>query len=423
MNRLNILWILIYSSSALFGQEVLDSSFVQREQIVYFQSDSYTLSEEDRSKLLKLCQQKERFKTYNFFVDAHTDDVGSEAYNQKLSEKRKQTIVDFLLEQQIQDSLIESNFHGESLRVALSEDEVSRQLNRRAIVQLIIKKKFLYVKGVILDDETNEPIEAEIELKSKNFRSKTKTDSEGKFKIASPINADVSIEVVAKNYFIESSVMKKSEIQQGKLLKIPLPRIALGKKFVFKNMLFYGNSSKMLPKSLPVLNHLRRFMFVNDDQCIEIAGHINRPSSDKTKKNTSDFKLSIARSLMVYDELVKASVHPDRLLARGYGNWEMIYPYATAPKDQEKNRRVEIIIAMCDSTKFLVNHNTTDRFRESDYTDKKFSEADVESDIKNFPLQAKKDILKQIREMKKKGIDPTKFTYREMLKALPGLPQ
>lgn len=80
----------------LICQEILDSSIVHFEQLIYFKSNEHSLNDNDREDLNQLISKKDSFETYKFYVDAHTDDVGSEEYNQKLSERRKESIVSFL---------------------------------------------------------------------------------------------------------------------------------------------------------------------------------------------------------------------------------------------------------------------------------------------------------------------------------------
>lgn len=424
--RLGFLIILfIFFQAHLFSQEVLDSSIVHHEKVIYFNSDEHALSEGDKAEILELIEVKDGFESYQFYVDAHTDDVGSDTYNQKLSERRKESIVSYLKAHQIADTSVISNFHGESLRVALSDDKESRRLNRRAVVQLITKKKFVYLKGVILDEETKEAISADIQLNTKTFSSTTKTDSTGKFKILSPTDTYVSIEVVAKDYFIETNTLKVTEAYAGKFLKVPMPKIEIGKKFTFKNMLFVGNKSIVLPGSKRVLEHLKRFMFVNTEQCIEIAGHINRPNNGRVEKHTVNYQLSVARALEVHDALQRIGIDEDRMLARGYGNWQMLFPFAKSEEKQRLNRRVEIVISDCDSTKTILNHAIPNRedFNLPNPGERQYSELHLERDIKKFSSKAQNDIKAQIKKFKKKGRDATQYTYREMLKAFPDLPK
>lgn len=68
-------------------------------------------------------------------VSGHTDAIGDEAYNQDLSEKRAQAVVDALTERQVASTLLAEGY-GETVPVAANEvdghdNPAGRQLNRR----------------------------------------------------------------------------------------------------------------------------------------------------------------------------------------------------------------------------------------------------------------------------------------------------
>lgn len=346
--------------------QVLDSIQLHSEVIIYFASDESILTDDDRTKILELINTSKSLNAYKFLIDAHTDDVGNETYNLQLSERRKASVVSFLESQHIPLIYINSNYHGESKRVVSQEDEASRKLNRRVVIQLLIpeqkeQEEQIYLRGTIVSEDSKNGIPAQIQLRSKDFESKVTTDSLGRFKILSPVDASVVLEVVAKDHFIASKTLKITERHSDINLKVPLSKIEAGKKFSLKNMLFVGNKSIMLPTSFKALEHLKRFMTANGEQCIEIGGHVNVPHHPKLKKDTYDYQLSVARALEVHDELVGIGVDSTRLLARGYGNWQMIYPKALKEEQMKFNRRVEVVISKCDSTALLKNHSIPNR--------------------------------------------------------------
>ena len=65
-------------------------------------------------------------------VEGHTDSIGSDAYNQRLSEKRAQAVKDYLVREGIDPSRISTVGYGESKPVASNETESGRAQNRRA---------------------------------------------------------------------------------------------------------------------------------------------------------------------------------------------------------------------------------------------------------------------------------------------------
>lgn len=423
MNRIFASLLLLASHTA-FGQDILDSTIVHLETVIYFDTDESILSDDDKSEIRQLLDAASNYSDYKLWVDAYTDEVGSEAYNLELSEKRKESVVEYLLSQNVPVNFIESNFHGESMRVAPQTNNAGRQLNRRATLRLYTKKQYLYVEGTVVDEESNKGIQANILLRAIDFKMETKSDTNGQFRILSPLDSKVTIEVVAKNHFIATNTLDITKKHLDVNLKIPLPKAEIGKVFKFQNILFVGDKSIMLPDSYNALDHLKRFMVENDELCIEIAGHINHPNHSNVATNSRHFQLSVARALEVYDALIDIGVASDRMLARGYGNWKMIYAYTELESLMKYNRRVEIIITDCDSTSQIKNHQIPNReeFILADPILRHYAKFTFERDLSNFNPKIQHDLIRQIAEMEKNNLDPSKYTYREMLIALPGLP-
>ncbi len=69
-------------------------------------------------------------------IEGHTDSVGSEESNHRLSEQRARSVRDYLVEAQIPAALITTKGFGESLPVARNSTPQGRQRNRR--VELVI---------------------------------------------------------------------------------------------------------------------------------------------------------------------------------------------------------------------------------------------------------------------------------------------
>ena len=74
----------------------------------------------------------------SFYVDGHTDSVGGEANNQKLSEGRSQAVVDWLSEHGIDKSRLTSRGFGESQPIMSNDTREGRERNRR--VEIILNK-------------------------------------------------------------------------------------------------------------------------------------------------------------------------------------------------------------------------------------------------------------------------------------------
>ena len=70
-------------------------------------------------------------KDYTVSVNGYTDDVGSDEYNQKLSERRAQAVRDYLVEAGIPAEILSVTGHGKSLPLVKGTSEEARAKNRR----------------------------------------------------------------------------------------------------------------------------------------------------------------------------------------------------------------------------------------------------------------------------------------------------
>ncbi|MDT4885035.1 Outer membrane protein A [compost metagenome] len=66
----------------------------------------------------------------------HTDNVGSDHYNQGLSERRAQSVADFLASQGVPADKLTSQGLGESQPVADNDSDEGRAQNRRVEIQV-----------------------------------------------------------------------------------------------------------------------------------------------------------------------------------------------------------------------------------------------------------------------------------------------
>ena len=97
-----------------------------------FDFDKSDLRAEGKAELDKLASQLNASKEYDIVVGGHTDNVGTEDYNMKLSERRAQAVVKYLLMKGVNNAYVGSNNYGESKPIVDNETEENRQKNRRA---------------------------------------------------------------------------------------------------------------------------------------------------------------------------------------------------------------------------------------------------------------------------------------------------
>ena len=103
---------------------------------VLFKTGSYELLGGARERLAKVSGIVLAYPSLHLQVEGHTDSVGTDEYNQTLSEKRAESVRDYLVQQGIAADSIEAKGFGKTLPVASNETPEGRQQNRR--VELVL---------------------------------------------------------------------------------------------------------------------------------------------------------------------------------------------------------------------------------------------------------------------------------------------
>lgn len=98
---------------------------------VFFDSAKWDLRPESTEELTRLYEYLEENPDLSIQINAHTDNVGSNKANQKLSQQRSQSVVDFLIEMGIDSSRLEAKGFGEEYPIAPNDSDEGRQENRR----------------------------------------------------------------------------------------------------------------------------------------------------------------------------------------------------------------------------------------------------------------------------------------------------
>jgi outer membrane protein OmpA-like peptidoglycan-associated protein len=103
---------------------------------VLFRSGSFELLPAARERLAKVSGIVLAYPTLHVTVEGHTDSVGTDDYNQQLSERRAQAVRDYFVQQGINQAALEAHGYGKSEPIASNDTAEGRQQNRR--VELIL---------------------------------------------------------------------------------------------------------------------------------------------------------------------------------------------------------------------------------------------------------------------------------------------
>ena len=98
---------------------------------VNFDFDKATLRQEDVSELDKDVEALKAWGDVNIEVAGHTDSMGSDAYNMKLSQQRAEAVRNFLISRGVAADRLTAKGYGESQPVADNATEEGRFKNRR----------------------------------------------------------------------------------------------------------------------------------------------------------------------------------------------------------------------------------------------------------------------------------------------------
>ena len=103
---------------------------------VLFRSGSFELAPGARERLAKVSGIILAYPSLHVSIEGHTDSVGSDDYNQTLSEMRAQAVRDYFVQQGITGSAIETHGYGKTAPIAGNDTPEGRQQNRR--VELVL---------------------------------------------------------------------------------------------------------------------------------------------------------------------------------------------------------------------------------------------------------------------------------------------
>ena len=243
--KIFLLFFLIISN-AVFAQNELKHE-------VYFDTSKHIIPTTEENRLLLFIQQIDSIEVDKISIFGFCDDVGSNAYNLKLSQQRADVIKDLFSNHYIDDSLI-SNVDGMGeilLKIINTKDaDIIRSLNRR--VEIIVQTK--PVKPIVLED------------KEENQKS-------------------ISDELV------------------------------VGDKIVLKNILFEIGYSTVLDESKKALEDLAEILIKKKNIYFSIQGHVccTQNSRDAVDAETKKQNLSLVRAKHIYDYLAKKGVSKKRM--------------------------------------------------------------------------------------------------------------
>ena len=210
--------------------------------------------------------------------------------------------------------------------------------------EISVTNKSYYVKGVILDEESGQPLKANIELIDVNkdsLISKVQSDSLwGEYTMVLTEGSEYALYVDRTGYIFESRHfnLPKGSPYEPLIMNFKLKKSRYGAITTLNNIFFDTDKYDLKDKSVTELHKIIGYLTKYPGIKIEIGGH-----TDNTGTDAYNLRLSEKRAEAVYDFLVANHIDPNRMEYKGYGQNLPAYPNTTE-EDRAKNRRIEFKI-------------------------------------------------------------------------------
>ncbi|MGQ8338496.1 OmpA family protein [Sunxiuqinia sp. A32] len=104
---------------------------------IFFKTDSYEILESSRAELVLLLSFLKNNPSIKVEIGGHTDNVGSEDYNQNLSELRAKAVYEFLVKNKLDAERLSFKGYGMSQPVSTNDSASGRAKNRRTEFRII----------------------------------------------------------------------------------------------------------------------------------------------------------------------------------------------------------------------------------------------------------------------------------------------
>jgi outer membrane protein OmpA-like peptidoglycan-associated protein/tetratricopeptide (TPR) repeat protein len=204
-----------------------------------------------------------------------------------------------------------------------------------------------YLKAVVVDAQTLEPLKAQVNLKSLDsriFDLRTQTNKKGEILTAMPSLGNIGLFVEAEGYIYYSENFKLDTLQpyaNPTVKKIRLHPIDdkiqafKSERFVLENIFFASKEAILQEGSFDELNRLVAFLAQNPLLNVEISGH-----TDNIGAFEDNLALSKARAEAVADYLISKGIQEHRVRFKGYADQKPVADNETQ-EGRALNRRTE----------------------------------------------------------------------------------
>jgi len=204
-------------------------------------------------------------------------------------------------------------------------------------------EKVLFIKGEVTQENSNQPIEARVELKNavtKRVTSIPVNQETGQYVAAIKFDSDYILTIKKENHAYESMYISEEDEVFETPVKIDfeVKPIETGKAYVINDINFETDKYDLCGQAKLIIEEFAEFLKDHPQIKVEVQGH-----TDNVGGAEYNLFLSDDRAKSVYDYLVQIGISPQRLRYKGYGLSMPIANNATEA-GRSKNRRTAFFI-------------------------------------------------------------------------------
>ena len=222
--------------------------------------------------------------------------------------------------------------HGSMFDFRQSEDVYLKQAYPYLTIEVIDKESGLIIPNALVDISEGKYEESELE------------DNNGIIKMKMNASTDYTFYVSAEEFFDRTVKFSSVDKIPGEYsLTVEMEKLSAGKQFVLDDLYYDLAKYNIRPDAAIVLDKLAKILVDNPEVRIEIGSH-----TDSRGSAESNMLLSQNRSESVMAYLIGKGIAKSRLVAKGYGETQLINKCADGvdcPEvDHQANRRTVIEI-------------------------------------------------------------------------------
>lgn len=210
---------------------------------------------------------------------------------------------------------------------------------------IYLKQAFPYLTIEVIDKESGLIIpKALVDISEGKYDESELEDNNGIIKMKLNESTDYTFYASAEEYFDKTAKFSSVGKAPGEYsLTIELEKLSTGKQFVLDDLYYDLDKYNIRPDAAIVLDKLAKILIDNPEVRIEIGSH-----TDSRATAIYNMKLSQNRSESVMTYLISKGVAKSRLVAKGYGESQLINKCADGVEcpevDHQANRRTVIEI-------------------------------------------------------------------------------